>query len=151
MTARAAAAMSVNRGANVARKFVNFGQTTHVVCARNKVLGRLSSDIAKILIGKHKPMYDPSVMMGDHVVILNCKEIAVTGKKFEQKLYRRHSGYTGNLKETALKDLHTAKPTEALRLSIRGMLPKNKLRDRIMAQRLILYEGERELEDTETV
>eukprot|EP01052_Picozoa_sp_SAG31_P030344 SAG31_NODE_3105_length_4668_cov_1.437733_3_plen_85_part_00 len=74
-------------------------------------------------------------------MVLCCQPWQVTGKKFEQKLYRRHSGYTGNLKEKLLKDLHAEKPTEAIRLAVRGMLPKNKLRDRIMAQRLTLCEG----------
>ena len=117
-----------------------FGKQVWLVDARNKVLGRVSADIARVLTGKHKPLYDPSLMTGDTVVVVNCKDVAVTGKKREQKLYRKHSGWTGNLRTVVYKDLVAKKPNEALRLAVKGMLPRNKLRDRLLKQRLLLYE-----------
>ena len=111
-----------------------------LVDAKDKVLGRVCADISRVLTGKHKPLYDPSLMTGDTVVVINCKDVAVTGKKREQKLYRKHSGWTGNLRTVVYKDLVAKKPNESVRLAVKGMLPRNKLRDRLLKQRLLLYE-----------
>jgi len=112
----------------------------YLVDATGKTLGRLASEIAKILMGKHKPTYTPHVDNGDFVVVVNAEKIHVTGKKLEKKIYYWHTGYPGGLKSATLKELLQKKPTEVIRLAVRGMLPKNKLRDRRM-KRLKVYAG----------
>ncbi len=110
----------------------------YVVDATGKTLGRLASEIARILIGKHKPTYTPHVDNGDFVVVINADKIHVTGKKLDKKVYYKHTGYMGHLKETTLREMLQKKPEEVIRLAVRGMLPKNKLRDRRM-KRLKVY------------
>ena len=110
----------------------------YVVDATGKTLGRLASEIAKILIGKQKPTYTPHVDNGDFVVVINADKVYVTGKKLNEKVYYKHTGYTGHLKETTLKEMLQKKPEEVIRLAVKGMLPKNKLRDRRM-KRLKVY------------
>ncbi|ADY73893.1 ribosomal protein L13 [Desulfurobacterium thermolithotrophum DSM 11699] len=110
----------------------------YVVDATGKTLGRLASEIAKILIGKHKPTYTPHVDNGDFVIVINAEKIHVTGKKLDKKIYYKHTGYMGHLKETTLKEMLQKKPEEVIKLAVRGMLPKNKLRDRRM-KRLKVY------------
>ena len=112
----------------------------YVVDATGKTLGRLASEIAKILMGKHKPTYTPHVDNGDFVVVVNAEKIFVTGKKLDKKIYYKHTGYMGHLKETTLKEMLQKKPEEVIRLAVRGMLPKNKLRKRRM-KRLKVYAG----------
>ena len=112
----------------------------YVVDAAGKTLGRLASEIAKILIGKHKPTYTRHVDDGDFVVVVNAEKIHVTGKKLDKKIYYKHTGYMGHLKETTLREMLKKKPEEVIRLAVRGMLPKNKLRDRRM-KRLKVYAG----------
>ena len=104
----------------------------YVVDATGKTLGRLASEIAKILMGKHKPTYTPHVDNGDFVVVVNAEKIFVTGKKLDKKIYYKHTGYMGHLKETTLKEMLQKKPEEVIKLAVRGMLPKNKLRKRRM-------------------
>ncbi|RUM42075.1 MAG: 50S ribosomal protein L13 [Desulfurobacterium sp.] len=110
----------------------------YVVDAAGKTLGRLASEIAKILMGKHKPTYTPHVDNGDFIVVVNAEKIHVTGKKLDKKIYYKHTGYMGHLKETTLREMLQKKPEEVIRLAVRGMLPKNKLRDRRM-KRLKVY------------
>ncbi len=112
----------------------------YVVDATGKTLGRLASEIAKILMGKHKPTYTPHVDGGDFVVVVNAEKVFVTGKKLDKKVYYWHTGYPGGLKQTTLRELLQKKPEEVIRLAVRGMLPKNKLRDRRM-KRLKVYAG----------
>ena len=112
----------------------------YVVDATDHTLGRLSSEVAKVLRGKHKPMYSPNMDNGDHVIIVNADKIRVTGNKMEKKVYRRHSGYFGGLKETPMKIMMAKKPTDVLKLSIKGMLPKNNL-GRQMLKKLKVYAG----------
>ncbi|SMO77886.1 LSU ribosomal protein L13P [Balnearium lithotrophicum] len=112
----------------------------YVVDATGKTLGRLASEIAKILMGKHKPTYTPHVDGGDFVVVVNAEKVFVTGKKLDKKVYYWHTGYPGGLKQATLKELLQKKPEEVIRLAVRGMLPKNKLRDRRM-KRLKVYAG----------
>ncbi len=112
----------------------------YLVDATGKTLGRLASEIAKILMGKNKPTYTPHVDSGDFVVVVNAEKVFTTGRKLEQKKYYRHTGYFGHLKETTLKEMLEKKPEEVIRLAVRGMLPKNKLRDRRM-KRLKVYAG----------
>ncbi len=111
-----------------------------LVDASGKTLGRLASEIAKILMGKHKPTYTPHTDCGDFVVVINAKDINVTGKKLDKKMYYKHTLYPGGLKQKRLKDLLNENPEEAIRLAVRGMLPKNRLRDRRM-KRLKVYAG----------
>lgn len=111
-----------------------------VVDATDKTLGRLSSEVASVLRGKHKPIYTPFLDTGDFVIIINADKIKVTGKKVDQKLYRKHSDYVGGFKETTLKVMMEKKPEDVLKLAIKGMLPKNAL-GRKMFKKLFVYAG----------
>ena len=110
----------------------------HVIDAEDQVLGRLSSQIAKTLQGKHKAAYTPHVLTGDYVVVINASKVRVTGKKLLQKTYYRHSGYTGNLKSTILRDMLDQHPDRVIKLAVKGMLPTTK-RGREMLRRLKVY------------
>lgn len=112
----------------------------YIVDAADKTLGRLASEVASILRGKHKPIYTPYMDTGDNVIIINAEKINVTGKKMEQKLYRKHSDYVGGFKETTLRVMIEKKPEEVLKLAIKGMLPKNAL-GRQMLKKLFVYTG----------
>ena len=112
----------------------------YVVDAQGMVLGRLASQVANILRGKHKPIYTPHVDTGDHVIILNADKIVLTGKKLDQKVYYHHSGYPGGLKETVYRKLIAEKPEFAVKHAIVGMLPKGPL-GRQMAKKLRVYAG----------
>ncbi len=112
----------------------------YVIDAEGHTLGRLSSEIAKILRGKNKPTYTPHIDTGDYVIVVNADKIKVTGKKLDQKIYYNHSDYVGGMKETTLKELMDKKPTEALSLAVKGMLPKGPL-GRQMHKKLHLYAG----------
>ena len=111
-----------------------------VVDAEDQLLGRLSSQVAHILRGKHKPDFSPSVDCGDHVIIVNADKIRVTGKKLDQKTYVRHTGWVGHRKETKLKVVLQRKPEFVLTHAIKGMLPKNNL-GRKMFSKLHVYAG----------
>ncbi len=111
-----------------------------VVDAADLTLGRLASEVASILRGKNKPIYTPFIDTGDNVIIINAEKIKVTGKKLDQKLYRKHSAYVGGFKETTLKEMMDKKPEEVIRLAIKGMLPKNTL-GRNMLKKLFVYAG----------
>ena len=112
----------------------------HVIDAEGKTLGRLSTEVAVLLQGKHKPTYVPYLVTGDFVIVVNAEKIRVSGRKLEQKVYYRHSGYHGGLKEATLSDVLKRSPTRALKQSVKGMLPKNSL-GRRMLSRLKLYAG----------
>lgn len=111
-----------------------------VVDAENKILGRLAAQIAHRLRGKHKPEFAPHMDNGDFIVVINCEKIAVTGKKMANKMYYRHSGYPGGLKETNLEKMLEKKPDQVLISAVRGMLPKNRL-GRAMLKKLKVYSG----------
>jgi len=112
----------------------------YVVDATGLTLGRLASEVAKVISGKTKPIYTPHVDTGDHVIIINCEKIVLTGKKLDQKLYRTYSGYIGGLKETKYKDMMINKPELVMTHAVKGMLPKNKL-GRQMLTKLRVYRG----------
>lgn len=112
----------------------------YVVDAEGKTLGRLASEVAKILSGKTKPIYTPHVDTGDFVIIVNAEKVVLTGKKLEQKYYRTYSGYIGGLKETKYKDMIKNKPELVVTHAVKGMLPKNKL-GRAMLKKLRVYRG----------
>jgi large subunit ribosomal protein L13 len=111
-----------------------------VVDASGQVLGRLATQIATLLIGKHKPNYVPHMMSGDFVVVINAEQIKVTGLKAEKKIYKRHSQYPGNLKEISYEVMHDRHPERVIQLAVKGMLPKSKL-GRQMLKRLKVYAG----------
>jgi large subunit ribosomal protein L13 len=108
--------------------------------AEGKTLGRLASKIASLLRGKHKPNFSPFIDVGDFVVVVNADKIRVTGKKLNEKLYRYHSGYLGNLREFTLKEMLERKPEEVIREAVWGMLPKNRL-GRKLIKKLKVYKG----------
>jgi large subunit ribosomal protein L13 len=112
----------------------------HVIDAEGKTLGRLSSEIATLLQGKHKPVFVPYLNTGDFVIVVNCEKIRVTGNKLESKKYYRHSGYHGGLTERNLAQVLDKTPDRVLRHSVKGMLPKNAM-GRQMLSRLKLYAG----------
>ena len=111
-----------------------------VVDAQDQVLGRLASQIAHRLRGKHKPEFAPHMDNGDFIVVVNCEKIKVTGKKLTDKKYYRHSGWVGGLKTTRLGDMLADKPARVLPAAVRGMLPKNRL-GRAMLKKLKIYAG----------
>jgi large subunit ribosomal protein L13 len=102
-------------------------QAWHLVDADGEILGRLATEIADTLRGKNKPAYTPHVDTGDFVVVVNAEKVRVTGKKLEQKIYYRHSGYPGGLRERTLAEQLARRPEEVIRKAVKGMLPKNKL------------------------
>lgn len=112
----------------------------YVVDATGYTLGRLSSEIAKILRGKNKPIYTPHIDTGDYVIVVNAEKIKVTGKKLDQKIYYNHSEYVGGMKETTLKELLAKKPERVIELAVKGMLPKGPL-GRQMYTKLHVYAG----------
>ena len=112
----------------------------YVVDASGKTLGRLASEVAKVLSGKNKPTYTQFMDMGDYVIVVNADKIAVTGKKLEQKLYTHHTGYIGGLKQTTLKKMLETKPEAVITHAVKGMLPKNTL-GRSMMRKLHVYAG----------
>jgi large subunit ribosomal protein L13 len=112
----------------------------YVVDAEGQTLGRLATQIADTLRGKRKPTYTPHVDTGDFVVVVNCERIRVTGKKMQDKIYYRHSGYHGGLRERTLAQMLDARPEEVIRHAVRGMLPRNKL-GRAQLRKLKVYAG----------
>jgi large subunit ribosomal protein L13 len=112
----------------------------YLVNAEGKVLGRLSTELAKILRGKNKPIYTPHVDTGDFVVVVNAGKVTLTGKKLKDKIYYHHTGYPGGIKEMSAEKLLAKKPTEMIRMAVRGMLPKNSL-GRQMLRKLKIYAG----------
>ena len=111
-----------------------------VVDATNKTLGRLSTEIARRLRGKHKPEFTPHVDTGDYIVVVNAQKVAVTGAKLDDKMYHRFTGYVGNLKTTSLKDMLATHPERVIEIAVKGMLPKNAL-GREMYRKLKVYGG----------
>ena len=109
-----------------------------LVDARGRVLGRLASRVARILRGKHKPIFTPHVDTGDHVVVVNASEIKITGNKLKQKVYKRYSGYPGGLKEKKMEEVMDAKPEKVFISAVKGMLPRNRLGSQMLT-RLRVY------------
>jgi large subunit ribosomal protein L13 len=112
----------------------------YVVDAEGKHLGRLATEIVRVLRGKNKPQYTPHVDVGDFVVVVNADRVAVTGRKAEQRVYRRHSGYPGGMKEISYEQMLARKPTEVLRKAVYGMMPKTRLA-RKQFKKLKIYAG----------
>jgi large subunit ribosomal protein L13 len=112
----------------------------HVIDAEGQTLGRLATEIARLLRGKNKPQYTPHVDTGDFVVVVNAEKVVVTGKKAEQKVYYRHTGYPGGLRETSYETMLERKPTEILGKAVRGMMPRTRL-GRQQFRKLKIYAG----------
>ena len=119
-------------------KAAEIKRARHVIDAADQTLGRLSSQIAKLLMGKHKTMYSPAQDVGDFVVVINAKKVRFTGKKVEQKTYYRHSNYPGGLKSITLGKMMDEHPTRAIEYAVNGMLPQTRLGD-VMKKRLRVY------------
>ena len=112
----------------------------YVVDATGYTLGRLASEIAKVLRGKNKPIFTPHIDTGDYVIVVNAEKVKVTGKKLDQKIYYRHSEYVGGMKETTLREMLAKKPEKVVELAVKGMLPKGPL-GRQMYTKLHVYAG----------
>ena len=112
----------------------------YIIDAANKPLGRVATEAAKLLRGKHKPTFTPNLDTGDHVIIINCKDAILTGNKINQKIYRHHSGYIGGMKEVSAKDMLSKNPEKAMMLAVKGMLPHNSL-GRKSLTKLRVYAG----------
>lgn len=112
-----------------------------LIDAKDKVLGRLATRIATLLTGKHKPGYVPSMVTGDHVVVINADKVRLTGQKLDQKIYYRHTGYPGGLREVPVRKMLETRPERVIEEAVLGMLPKNKLRKQF-ARRLRVYAGD---------
>jgi large subunit ribosomal protein L13 len=112
----------------------------HVIDASGMTVGRLASEVARLLMGKHKPTYTPFLDTGDHVIVINAAKVVFKGNKTEDKIYRHHTGWPGGLKEVKAKDLLAQKPGRLVELAIKGMLPKTKL-GRAMGGKLKVYAG----------
>jgi len=123
---------------NATNKTIN--HDWYIVDASNKTLGRLASEIAKRLLGKHKPEYTPHVDTGDYIVVINANKVKVTGKKTKDKIYYSHSGYTGGIKSIAFDKLLAKHPERIIEIAVKGMLPKNPL-GRDMYRKLKVYAG----------
>ena len=112
----------------------------YVIDATDKSLGRVATEVARLLRGKHKPTFTPNQDVGDYVIVLNCKDAVLTGHKLDQKMYRHHSGYIGGMKEVSAKDMMANNPEKAMMLAIKGMLPHTSL-GRKMATKLRVFAG----------
>lgn len=112
-----------------------------VIDATDKTLGRIATQVANLLRGKHKPLYAPHIDTGDYVVVINAAKVKVTGKKMEQKVYYRHSGYPGGLKSQKLEEVFSQDPSRVIKLAVKGMLPHNRL-GRGMIKKLKVYAGD---------
>ena len=112
----------------------------YVVDATGYTLGRLASEVAKVLRGKNKPIFTPHIDCGDYVIVVNASQIKVTGKKMDQKIYYRHSDYVGGMKETTLREMMAKKPEKVIELAVKGMLPKGPM-GRDMIKKLHVYAG----------
>ena len=112
----------------------------YVVDAEGMTLGRLASEVAKVLRGKNKAIFTPHIDTGDYVIVVNAEKIKVTGKKLEQKIYYNHSDYVGGMRETTLREMMAKKPEKVVELAVKGMLPKNKLGAKLLTN-LYVYEG----------
>ena len=112
----------------------------YVIDATDKSLGRVATEVARLLRGKHKPTFTPNQDVGDHVIVINCKDAVLTGHKLDQKMYRHHSGYIGGMKETPARVMMEKTPEKAMYLAVKGMLPHTKL-GRQMIKKLRVYAG----------
>lgn len=131
----------------VATKASDIKRTWHLIDVKDKTLGRIASEIAQLLMGKSKPYFVRNLDCGDYVVIVNAKNVKVTGKKEVQKNYYRHSGYPGGFKAETLKELRVRKPETIITHAVKGMLPQNRLRDKMLKRLFVFAEEEHKYQD----
>lgn len=127
---------------NITKRAVNIKREWYLIDVSNKILGRVATEIVKILRGKNKVDFSPDADCGDNVIVINAEKIKLTGNKLNDKIYRWHTGYPGGLKERTAKEMLEKKPDFIIYNAVKGMLPKNKLRDKIL-KRLKIYKGEK--------
>lgn len=132
----------MNNGITKPTKAADITRTWHVIDMKDKVLGRSAVEIALLLMGKKKRYFVRNLDCGDYVIVINAKDVTVTGKKQEQKKYYRHSGYPGGFKSESFEELMIRKPEDIVVHAVKGMLPQNKLRDR-MLKRLFVYKDDK--------
>jgi large subunit ribosomal protein L13 len=130
-----------------ATKTADIKRDWHLVDVEGKTLGRISTEIATLLMGKSKPYFVRNLDCGDYVVVVNSSKVKVTGNKEQDKIYYRHSGYPGGFKKETLAELRNRKPNDIIRHAVSGMLPQNKLRDRMLKRLKIFEEAEHEFQD----
>ncbi len=116
----------------------------YIIDAENKPLGRVASEAAKLLRGKHKPTFTPNMDVGDYVIIINCSKAVLTGKKLEQKKYTHFTGYIGNMKETSARIMMETKPEKAMMIAVKGMLPHNSLGRKMLTKLRVYANAEHE-------
>lgn len=116
----------------------------YIIDAANKPIGRVATEAAKLLRGKHKPTFTPNIDTGDHVIIINCKDAILTGNKINQKVYRHHSGYIGGMKEISAKVMMEKTPEKAMMLAVKGMLPHNSLGRKSLTKLRVYADSEHE-------
>lgn len=133
--------------ATVSTKLSDVKRTWHLFDVNGKTLGRVSSEIAAVLMGKSKPYFVSNLDCGDYVVVINAEKVKVSGKKETLKKYSRFSGYPGGYREATLMELRKDKPTDIIRLAVLGMLPQNKLQDRMLARLFIFKDEKHSYED----
>mgnify|MGYP001617474978 FL=1 len=131
----------MNQHMTTPTKLSDIKRSWHLFDAQGKILGRIASEIAQVLIGKSKPYFVSHLDCGDYVVVINAEKVKVTGKKETQKKYSRHSGYPGGYREETLMELRQRNPADIIKFAVLGMLPQNKLRDRMLT-RLFIFKGE---------
>ncbi|MBA3723656.1 MAG: 50S ribosomal protein L13 [Candidatus Levybacteria bacterium] len=131
----------------VATKASDIKRTWHLIDVKDQTLGRIASQIAQLLMGKSKPYFVRNLDCGDYVVIVNAKNVKVTGKKEIQKNYYRHSGYPGGFKSETLKELRVRKPETIITHAVKGMLPQNRLRDKMLKRLFVFAEEEHKYSD----
>jgi len=134
--------MRLKQSKTYVTKLKDIERRWYLVDLKDRILGREVTKIATLLRGKNKPYFTPSLDCGDHVVVINAQKVRLTGKKEDQKVYRRYSGYPGGLREVSYQRMLEKRPKEVVRHAVRGMLPKNKLRSR-MIKRLYVFPGEK--------
>ena len=130
-----------------ATKISDVKRTWHLIDVKDKTLGRVASEIAQLLMGKSKAYFVRNLDCGDYVVIINAKDVKVTGKKEVQKNYYRHSGYPGGFKSETLKELRSRKPEDIIVHAVKGMLPQNRLRDKMLKKLFVFAGDEHKYED----
>jgi|SRR3989344_1956248 len=128
-------------------KITDIKREWHLIDVKGKTLGRVSTEIAKLLMGKAKPYFVRHLDCGDFVIVINAKDVATTGKKEDKKMYYRHSGYPGGFKAESLRDLRTRKPEEIISHAVKGMLPQNRLRDKMLGRLFVFAGAEHTYED----
>ena len=116
----------------------------YIIDAANKPLGRVATEAARLLAGKHKPIYTKNIDTGDHVIVINCKDVKFTGNKLNNKIYRHHSGYIGGMKELSAKVMMEKNPEKVMMLAIKGMLPHNTLRTQMLKKLRVYSNSEHE-------